>query len=359
MFRRATLLLAAWLCCFAGLALGQSGDSCVRNPADPECASYEMPLPMVQWGIDTNCMMMDFMPGCTVERICTTSSVSSSSYCDGFSILKDLCLDMPSMRGCNNYTTMCKTNGSVVGQCGTKALPLPNSMALSNIVEGMCNDMFMEPCSKCLPKQGMFLQCDILQVYSDLCKSMWMDGCQSWETLCQTIPDWPLCSSSSGDEVPVMRMYFHFSILDYVLFKEWVPRDWLQYTLSILAIIAMGIAYEFLKVMRSVHAGWAKSRDEARALQFAVQRDDVIDQATEHFQNRDSQLVSSTMKWDWKVELMRASLAFLETALALILMLVAMTFNVGLFLAVCGGAFCGSLLFGRFSNVGYSKYGCH
>jgi copper transporter 1 len=63
--------------------------------------------------------------------------------------------------------------------------------------------------------------------------------------------------------------------------------------------------------------------------------------------------------WDWKVELTRATMAFVETLVGLVLMLVAMTFNVGLFLAVCGGAFFGSLIFGRFANFSHMKHGCH
>ncbi len=60
--------------------------------------------------------------------------------------------------------------------------------------------------------------------------------------------------------------------------------------------------------------------------------------------------------WDWKVEILQASLAFVEMAVRLILKLVAMTFNVGLFLAVCAGAFL------RFSSPGvlsFMKHGYH
>lgn len=83
---------------------------------------------------------------------------------------------------------------------------------------------------------------------------MWMDGCEEWQQLCDVVPDWPLCVSGgrSGSEavmppppthpyrpgtfmwaiarpmlmhslpvpqIPTMKMYFHASILDYVLFK--------------------------------------------------------------------------------------------------------------------------------------------
>ncbi len=63
--------------------------------------------------------------------------------------------------------------------------------------------------------------------------------------------------------------------------------------------------------------------------------------------------------WDWKVEIMWATVAFMETLVGLVLMLVAMTFNIGLFLAMCSGTFFGSLLFGHFANSSHVKHSCH
>jgi hypothetical protein len=97
-------------------------------------------------------------------------------------------------------------------------------------------------------------------------------------------------------------MYFHNSLLDYVLFKvtcptllsllswmnshslacvrgvwaaslqEWVPRNWWQYTLTIIAIIVLGMFYELLKVLRSIWEGYMSKRKEAEILGFGVQR---------------------------------------------------------------------------------------
>jgi len=371
-----TILLVATIVllllgCHGWVARAQGSD-CIHNPSDASCTNFTMPSALVQEGISGNCKMMPNMVGCTVERICTdpdsSRGVTRSPYCAEFSVLKDLCVDMPGMSPCKNYTSMC-SNVSVVAECSMKSLPLPKTMALSNTVEKMCDAMYMEPCSKC-KKQGKMLQCDLLQVYSDLCLSMWMDGCEEWQNLCKVIPDWPLCASSPGEEMPMMRMYFHNSLMDYVLFKEWVPRNWWQYTLTIIAIILLGIFYELLKVGRSIWEGYMSKRREAEVLGFAIQREDHhgihsglgdadLGHDHKHHQSRSSSVWAFIKGWDWKVEIPRATMAFVETLLGLVLMLVAMTFNVGLFLAVCAGAFLGSLFFGRFANFAHMKQGCH
>lgn len=69
------------------------------------------------------------------------------------------------------------------------------------------------------------------------------------------------------------------------------------------------------------------------------------------------------MRWTWipfrwTVDLPRAVLAFLELGISLLLMLIAMTFNVGLFIAVCTGGAVGILICSRFSSRPL-PVGCH
>jgi len=54
--------------------------------------------------------------------------------------------------------------------------------------------------------------------------------------------------------------------------------------------------------------------------------------------------------FSWKVDLPRAIFVSLEFGVGLSLMLVAMTFNIGYFLAICCGSLVGSLLFGRYAT---------
>lgn len=346
------------LLAFPSSATPVEREGCISNPSVPSCANYTMPPPLVQWGIDTNCNSN--MGGCTVQRICRTynsAPVQNSVFCKPFSILKDLCIDMPDMRGCSNYTSMC-SNVSVVHECETPALPLPKTMWLSNTVEGLCNSMpDMAPCGQC-KKQGMMLQCDLLQVYSDICMSMFMPGCEQWESLCTVVPGWPICTSS-GKEKPMMRMYFHASILDYVLFKEWVPRNDWQYSLTVVAIILFGMLYEFLKVCRSNYEGFVGQRRQKATEFLGIDSSDSVNVHMNEHSDRVSLLWGHVREWSWKVELVRAIFAFLETAVGLLLMLIAMTFNIGLFLAVCGGAFLGSFVFGHFANTSQLRHGCH
>jgi hypothetical protein len=41
------------------------------------------------------------------------------------------------------------------------------------------------------------------------------------------------CKVDLATSVPVMRMYFHGGVLDYVLFQTWVPRSTTEYILTL------------------------------------------------------------------------------------------------------------------------------
>lgn len=74
-----------------------------------------------------------------------------------------------------------------------------------------------------------------------------------------------LCSyGKSGSKVPQMRMYFHWSFMDYVLFQNWVPDSsgkWFinlfllmnavgTYAATWIAVFVFAIAFEVLKIIR-------------------------------------------------------------------------------------------------------------
>ncbi|CAD5216950.1 unnamed protein product [Bursaphelenchus xylophilus] len=48
----------------------------------------------------------------------------------------------------------------------------------------------------------------------------------------------------------MMIMTFHFRIQEYILFKEWVPQNVVQYVFSCLAIVALGVLYELIRAGR-------------------------------------------------------------------------------------------------------------
>lgn len=65
----------------------------------------------------------------------------------------------------------------------------------------------------------------------------------------------------------------------------------------------------------------------------------------------------------WKWQLLRATLHFASSILALALMLVAMTFSIALFVSVVAGAFFGYLAFDRhithYAEEDVDVLGCH
>lgn len=331
-----------FLILFATYSLAQ--DPCVINPTNTTCANYQ-PDPNLITGYTAsmcNGMMAD-MPGCTVYRLCQAHSYSGD-YCQPYSIYQDVCMQMPMMKNCSMYRTMCVT-GSLVKICSTPTLDLPAENVIKANISDICSEMNMQPCADCTSTACS----DPLTVYSELCLSMPdMPQCGPWNTLCKQIPDWTLCTydSSSSDghtnKIPPMRMYFHLSYMDYVLLQNWVPDTTTTYTLTWLAVFAFTLFFEVLKLMRS--------RYEKR----------WSDQVNEYslVNSSGGNLLMGEAKFRPRVDFARAFLHTLEVAWGFLVMLVVMTYNVGLFLAVLAGSFLGMLFVGRFVQY-VPKAGCH
>lgn len=318
---------------------------CVEHPDDQECVDFK--LPDVRAHIDQLCGMM-WMSGCTVDSICSNDHYNNSqtmhSYCSEISVMVDICDDMPmGVDGCSHWDSMCKPDNteSVVKQCKTPVLSnvLPFTIETKNLVADICNTMPMDGCEKCKQDDQ---HCDFLEVYGHLCIQMPdMSQCSKWHSLCEVVPDWPICGGSDHDHntPPTMRMYFHMGIKDYVLFKEWVPTTSLAYFGTWVAVFVIAIIFDGIKFIRS--------RLEKRWAQSALRLGDngvVIEDRGEKFRP--------------SVDFFRSSLQALETLWGYAVMLIAMTFNVGLFLAVVAGSFVGTMLFGRFI-VYQAKASCH
>ena len=78
-----------------------------------------------------------------------------------FSVLKNLCTDMPGMMGthlikswlihapgCGDYNAMCPAD-TAVEECNMTVLPLGKTMAMQNLISNMCAMMPMAGCSEC------------------------------------------------------------------------------------------------------------------------------------------------------------------------------------------------------------------
>ncbi|KAH8548009.1 Ctr copper transporter family-domain-containing protein [Umbelopsis sp. PMI_123] len=321
----------------AVLSIGKVTADCISNPTDSSCSTYQMNSTLIQNGLNSLCSQMSYMPGCTVRNICANNTaVASNSWCNEFSILADICqMDMPNMSGCANYNQMC-SNVSVVAECKTDTmLPgLPTTMVAAQYVQSICSSMAMDGCNTCVfPATGGFPQCDILSTYAKLCISMPdMDQCAAYKSMCQQTPSFSLCSSSSGsaDTPPSMIMYFHTGFNEYILFKSWVPRNAQQYAGAWFAIFFITIFYQSLSVLRSnCEAYWLLN----------AQKD-----------GGKFTLFGRNGYFAWKktrIDLMRLAFTFVESTISYALMLITMTFNVGLFFAVVSGLAVGIFFFGR------------
>jgi len=303
---------------------------CPRMPQNPTCADYRIANPGAV--LNEMCDMMSNMPACSVKtHVCAEKKFSSSPYCTESSLMADVCTDMTmGVQGCVDYVDMCAA-GSVVKECSEPSLKtvMPTYSEAKSLVNGICTSMSMSDCSKCSGPAGA--SCDYLDVYSSLCMAMpGMSQCAAWSKFCKAVPEWPYCSNQASG-IPEMRMYFHTGFLDYVLFHGWVPRNGVQYAFTWIAIAIAGILLEAIKFVRAkLEKRWL---EQGRHI-FAI--------------NDESERSSDALPWSIKVDLPRAILSTLELGWGYLLMLVAMTFNVGLFFAVLFGCFAGTLIFGRF-----------
>jgi len=323
-------------------------DSCIDNPIQ-SCANYTMPGTMVNNLISALCPPgMGKMPGCTVNSICSNNKYKDDRYCrNRFSVYKELCTDMPGMANCTSYKSMCLANETHVTECQAPALPLPSSSQCLSSVSTICSDpmmMGMAGCSKCSTNHlAMGLPCEVLQVYSELCLSMSnMPECAKWKAVCDLVPDWPICSYGGGTNMPPMRMYFHTGYLDYVLFEQWVPSNIGYYIATWLVVCLFAVFYEFFKLYRSsLERKWTENVGTEELEYMTINGEKTF-----------------YPRFRPRVDILRAFLHFLEVAWGMVIMLVVMTFNLGLFFAVCGGAFLGMLFVGRFLKY-EPKAGCH
>eukprot|EP01125_Pyxidicula_operculata_P018211 TRINITY_DN645_c0_g1_i4.p1 TRINITY_DN645_c0_g1~~TRINITY_DN645_c0_g1_i4.p1 ORF type:complete len:374 (+),score=36.91 TRINITY_DN645_c0_g1_i4:132-1253(+) len=332
--------------------IGSPSSPCISNPSNVSCVDFQLSKTESLAEVNALCDQM-YMSVCTIRDICASMS-SSDNFCQPFSLYKEGCIDMPKMDNCSIYTSMC-ANGSVISQCNTSVLPIPTTMDVTELVNSICNSMPMAGCTACTSDPG---HCDYLTVYSNLCLQMPnMYQCAAWVSMCgaDAIANWSLCSASSGG-LPEMRMYFHWSIEDFILFYDWVPRNILGYTLSVIGIFLFGILHEGLKAGRMVLEDKWNKDISIEAMKNAHCHDDkeaLLSPTTRHSGGFERQAKYPAFKLSRDGT--RAILRTLETLSHYLLMLIGMTFNVGLFAAVILGAGAGTLIFGRFSQ----KAECH
>ncbi|KAL2919236.1 hypothetical protein HK105_200879 [Polyrhizophydium stewartii] len=237
---------------------------CLADPTAAACADFRLPLSNTSASLDVLCGSMPNMPGCSLRKLCRSgrAGIANLWFCQEFSLLADVCAkDMPGMRGCGDYTKLCKA-GSVVRQCYNEPAVsyLPTTRRAKQLVLDICADMYMTGCERC----GATGMCPGFEVYSDLCLSMpEMEQCDEWKRMCKAEPLLPVCpptgdsDGSPNSRGPTMKMFFHFGYSDYVLFDFWVPRTATSYALACLACFTLAVAYEWLLALGAhLEAQW-------------------------------------------------------------------------------------------------------
>ena len=194
-------------------------------------------------------------------------------------------------------------------------------------------------------------------------------------------------------------MYFHTGLEDYVLFKGWVPCTPRRYAVTCIAVIFLGVFVALLKAVRlrleqrfhrqalAAAQKYSVRKPEVDGAMQAVERDSCVSESPGAAESDREGIVSArqqTRQRESAVELLlgaassasapgrapgddggiltgffprsalevqhnlvRGLLGAVILSLDYCLMFVAMTFNVGLFVAVCVGVGMGAALFGH------------
>ena len=194
-------------------------------------------------------------------------------------------------------------------------------------------------------------------------------------------------------------MYFHTGLKDYVLFKGWVPCTPRRYAVTCIAVVFLGVFVALLKAVRlrleqrfhrqalAAAQKYSVRKPEVDGAMQAVERDSCVSESPGAAESNREGIVSArqqTRQRESAVELLlgtassasapgrapgddggiltgffprsalevqhnlvRGLLGAVILSLDYCLMFVAMTFNVGLFVAVCVGVGMGAALFGH------------
>jgi copper transporter 1 len=237
-------------------------------------------------------------------------------------------------------------------------MPMPNALTTAQAkddIQMICtSDMNMEQCGQCTKGK-----CDDpLKTLSDMCLMMDMPHCRNWRKMCDGINQndqfKAICGSNdgpSGDDMPYMRMYFHSGMVDYVLFKEWVPRSSWQYALTwifVMFIVMFGVFlkscrnhYDQVQMQKSALESIEKSEDHPLIAKLSISKKQV-----------DRNLLRAVFpkREHFKPNFIRSLFVLPIVTIDFSVMLIAMTFNIGLFIAVLVGYTIGTLLFGHGLN---------
>ncbi|KAL6749491.1 CTR type copper ion transporter [Haematococcus lacustris] len=306
--------------------------SCLSSPSLPSCATYTYPAVNVSADIAKLCEAMPDMPGCSIQAACQAGTVpASSSACVPFTLLATLCTDMPGMNGCGPWKALCLPAASQVQQCRTYP-PIPSApswAASRQAVFSACGEMGMPQCEQCRQASCP----DPLAALAGMCIDMpTMSQCGVYASWCVAAnTDGSLgmyCKGAQPGDVglPSMLMYFHERIRELVLWRTWVPNTQGQYAGTIICIMCFGVVSMGLKTwVTLLNMDW-KVRWLATGMPLS-----------KHWLLPSKQQLGHAC--------IKAVIMGVSITLDYFNMLIAMTFNVGMFCAVVLGYVLGVFFF--------------
>jgi hypothetical protein len=215
-----------------------------------------------------------------------------------------------------------------------------------------------------------------MNLLATLCMEMPdMVQCAAYNRLCAVAASTygVLCGSNttSGETLPPMKMWLHTGITDILLIKSWVPQNDAQYAASCIAVIATAVLVQGLKALRVMcEANWAakgRARDAGCVSECAGAKCDFESglEAGGSQQEEGSTLPGSSRLWrhrskwwQWMGDglpgraqfgrnAVRAAFTGVIVFLDYMLMLIVMSFNIGIILSAVAGFALGALIFGH------------
>ncbi|KAJ1480420.1 Ctr copper transporter family-domain-containing protein, partial [Baffinella frigidus] len=234
---------------------------CWDSPSAEGCEDANVYYPPIEVLADivAVCTAQPKLSGCSVYNACSSSG-ASGPFCTKWSILADLCSGGAAATGvatgCRHYTQLCGLGKTSVTQCSDPLLrpiqSLVSAAVAAEDVAAMCDAMSMEDCATCTTA----LCPDPLLSLGKLCISMpGMTDCLHWKVMCGGDGAEALtafCGVTSGETCnPVMQMSFHWGLNDMILFAGWVPCTPGYYVLSLIAVAATAVFAALLKALRA------------------------------------------------------------------------------------------------------------
>ena len=378
----------------------KDGNSCYDDPSQDACKTFVMPEDEVQKDLEALCSSMPYMVGCSLWNQCEGRAEAtvraSGPYCEPFSLLATICEDMPSMTACESYLQLCKSGDSVVQQCTTQpAVPgAPTTEGAMNDILTMCGSHSMPSCSECPSK---FKCPHPMETLASLCLGMpGMSDCAQFYAMCETSGDLggggetfaELCGSAAGGAdagLPPMRMWIHSGTRDILLFKEWVPETTAAYVGAVFGCLFAAVFVQWLKALRMiVETDWAEKRRIPCCTPGVNGCGGIVEGSEDSRMNESSKLGNISAPCSYSPELgssshrhhlgnnfsvfvskrtystflpwegsqlmrnvIRGAFTFVVVLLDYALMLIVMSFNIGIIFGTVAGFALGSVLFGH------------